>query len=365
MTSGCQDPLVDEAVQDLKLSMPLLKDLGVNTLFICIGFLNTIDTTKSHDEAMRILADAEIYVLACLSSPQNSINRHAPFESYTSTLLQNYFAVVDCLAAHPNTLGIIVANEVLNTLASTRGASVIRAVTRDVKRYMSLAAEIRDQRVLPVGLSSAKILNIFRDEFKYFTGGDRSEALDFFCFGDYSWVGEASMGISAYDRTLEWFAEAHLPVFFSEYGAKIDGQVRPFQETLAIYSPEMSRVYSGACVYEFFDGVNRYGLVQKDLSGKLNPLKDFQNLKKNLALSPPPDTIDDWASSDFIATRRPGLPPQSHTWKGEAELPECPLDWAEIQSNVEDADWVTVSRETANATAGELADLVEDRFNIR
>ncbi|GKT96557.1 Gas5p [Colletotrichum tofieldiae] len=173
------------------------------------------------------------------------------------------------------------------------------------------------------------------------------------------------MGISAYDRTLEWFAEAHLPVFFSEYGAKIDGQVRPFQETLAIYSPEMSRVYSGACVYEFFDGVSRYGLVQKDLGGKLNPLKDFQNLKKNLALSPPPDTIDDWASSEFIATRRPGLPPQSHTWKGEAALPECPLDWAEIQSQVEDADWVTVGRETANTTAGELADLVEDRFNIK
>ncbi|KZL65432.1 glycolipid anchored surface protein [Colletotrichum incanum] len=360
VTSGCQDPLADEAIEDLKLSMPLLKDLGVNTLFIY-----TIDTTKGHDEAMSMLANAGIYVLACLSSPRNSINRNAPFESYTPTLLQNYFAAVDCLAVYPNTLGIIVANEVLNTLASTKGASVIRAVTRDVKRYMRLAAELRDQRVLPVGLSSAKILSIFRDEFKYFTGGDPSEALDFFCFGDYSWVGKASMFISAYDRTLEWFAEAHLPVFFSEYGAKIDGQVRPFQETLAMYSPEMSRVYSGAYVYEFFDGANRYGLVQKNLGGKLDTLKDFQNLKKNLALSPPPETINDWASSEFTATRRPGLPSQSHNWKGEAVLPECPLDWAEIRSHVEDADWVTVDRETANETEGNLADLVEDRLNIR
>ncbi|KAK2054032.1 glycolipid anchored surface protein [Colletotrichum caudatum] len=335
--SGCRDPLADENVQDLKLSIPLLKELGVNTLFIYI-----IDATKSHHQAMSILASAGIYVIACLSSPQSCINRTSPLECYTPTLLQNYFAVVDCLAAYPNTLGVIVANSVINTAAGTRGASVIRAVVRDVKRYMALAAELKGERVLPVGLSSAKILNFFRDEFKYFTGGDPSEALDFFCFNEFSWIGNSSMAISAYDRTLEWFAEAHVPVFFSEYGAKTCDQERPFVEALAIYSPEMSRVYSGACVYEFFYGPNRYGLVQKNSDGTLEPLPDFRNLKRNLAPAPPPATLDEWASSECTVAGRPDLPPQSNNWNGDSVLPDCPLDWAEVRSHVEDSDWVRV-----------------------
>ncbi|GKT42773.1 1,3-beta-glucanosyltransferase GAS2 [Colletotrichum spaethianum] len=94
----------------------------------------------------------------------------------------------------------------------------------------------------------------------------------------------------------------------------------------------MSRVYSGACVYEFFNGANKYGLVQKNLGGMLDTLKDFQNLKKNLALSPPPETVNDWATDEFTATRRPEMPTQSRNWLGEAVLPECPLDWAVVES---------------------------------
>ena len=73
------------------------------------------------------------------------------------------------------------ANEVINSGITTQAASVIRAITRDVKNYMSLTADICQQRILPVGVSSSKILNIFKSEFDYLTGGDQSEALDFFC----------------------------------------------------------------------------------------------------------------------------------------------------------------------------------------
>jgi len=354
MKHGCHDPLADENVQDLKLSIPLLKELGVNTLFMYI-----IDATKSHDQAMSILASAGIYVIACLSNPQSCIDRTSPLACYTPTLLQNYFAIVDCLAAYPNTLGVIVANSVINRAANTTGAAVIRAVARDVKRYMALAAELKGQRVLPVGLSSARVMSFFRDEFKYFTGGDPSEALDFFCFNEFSWVGNSSMEISGYSRILEFFTEAHVPVFFSEYGAKTSDQARPFLETLAIYSPEMSRVYSGACVYEFFYGPNRYGLVWKNSDGTLEPLQDFRNLKANLAPSPPPATLDEWASSELTAPKRPNLPPQSSNWNGEAVLPDCPLDWAEIRSHVEDSDWVHVDRGTTDTTVESLAGLFE------
>ena len=85
------------------------------------------------------------------------------------------------MAAYTNTLGVISGNEVINSQPSTIAAPVVRAVTRDVKRYMALAHEISGQRKLPVGYSSADVVMYIRQSFDYFTAGNRDEALDFFC----------------------------------------------------------------------------------------------------------------------------------------------------------------------------------------
>lgn len=88
------------------------------------------------------------------------------------------------MAAYPNTLGVVAANEVLLHAGHTAGAAVIRALVRDVKRYMALHAASASpdsrQRVLPVGVSSNGVSSIFYDEFRYFTGGNPEEAVDFF-----------------------------------------------------------------------------------------------------------------------------------------------------------------------------------------
>lgn len=105
----------------------------------------------------------------------------APLESYNKELLEHYFSTVDCMAAYPNTLGVLVANEVINSHDSTAAASVIRAVTRDIKRYMTLAREISEQRVLPVGYSAADVLMFTRRTFDYLTAGSREESIDFYC----------------------------------------------------------------------------------------------------------------------------------------------------------------------------------------
>lgn len=95
--------------------------------------------------------------------------------------MEHYFKTIDCMAAYTNTLGIIPANEVINSQPSTIAAPVVRAVTRDVKKYMSLAHEISGQRQLPVGYSSADVVMYVRQCFDYFTAGDPAETLDFFC----------------------------------------------------------------------------------------------------------------------------------------------------------------------------------------
>jgi 1,3-beta-glucanosyltransferase GAS5 len=94
--------------------------------------------------------------------------------------MDEYFATIDCMAQYPNTLGLIVANEVLNSGDSTIASPVIRAVTRDVKSYMATAAEITGQRQLPVGYSASTCHLILKPTLDYFAAGPSEEAIDFF-----------------------------------------------------------------------------------------------------------------------------------------------------------------------------------------
>lgn len=93
--------------------------------------------------------------------------------------------MVDCVAAYRNTLGVVVANEIINSIPSTAAAPVIRALTRDVKRYMALAAELTGQRVLPVGVNSADVPILRRPQLDYFTAGDESETIDFYAVSSH------------------------------------------------------------------------------------------------------------------------------------------------------------------------------------
>lgn len=85
------------------------------------------------------------------------------------------------MATYSNTLGVLVANEVINDQASTAAAPVIRAVTRDIKRYMALAHEASEQRILPIGYSAADVRMNTRPSFDYLTADSVDESIDFFC----------------------------------------------------------------------------------------------------------------------------------------------------------------------------------------
>ncbi|KAI1848576.1 hypothetical protein JX265_011570 [Neoarthrinium moseri] len=392
--SPTQDPLGDDMLEDLKRSLPLLEELRLNTLFVCtllFPFMwstaytpreDSIDHTKSHEKTMKLLADAGIYVIfvgllisdddaeddltmQCLSTPRCCINRSAPFESYTQDLLQEYFSTIDCISAYSNTLGAILANEVINSVRNTNAAAIIRAVTRDVKKYMALAAEVYNQRIIPVGISSSKILTVFQSEFDYLSGGDQKEALDFFSFNDYSWCGESSMMISGYDRLVDRFSKAHIPVFFSEYGANVT-RPRLFHETSAIYSPEMTNVFSGGIVYEFIEGLNRYGLVRIAEGGQLEPLQDFHNLKVglNMCCNVQPNTSVEWSSSSNTASMAPKMPQVSSDWRAKPDIPESPVDWEEARKQIEDGQWIDVEREIRAFEMEELANSMWGRFQL-
>ncbi|KAH7039933.1 Glucanosyltransferase-domain-containing protein [Microdochium trichocladiopsis] len=250
---------------------------------------------------MKLLADAGIYVLVAIADPSHAINRASPVASYTVTNLQHYFRVVDDMARYSNTLGLVVANEVVNDHRSTAAVpQVLRAVTRDLKRYMRLHAELdgedavrdnqrgdeagnsalagearqwtrqkisspgmgRRRRVLPLGYSAPDVAMLRVPMFEYCIAGPEEEAMDFYAFNNFSWMGESSIEISGWNHLERAFSRTPVPVFFSEYGAQC-GKPRIFRETAtALYTPAMTRTFSGGIVYEFLMGKNLYGLVK-------------------------------------------------------------------------------------------------------
>ncbi|KAJ9150701.1 1,3-beta-glucanosyltransferase [Pleurostoma richardsiae] len=357
------DPIADDRLEDVRRDVALFKELGLNTIF-----LFWVDNSKSHDAVMKLLADAGIYVLVGLSNLKHVIQRSNPYDSYNATLLEDYFKTVDCMAAYNNTLGVLVGNEVINSAATTSSASVLRALTRDVKRYMALAADASGQRCLPVGYSSADVPSLLKPCFDFFTAGGPDERLDFFAFNNYSWAGKASMQISGYDRQVKQFSDAHVPVFFSEYGANV-ASPRIFEETTAIYSREMTHVFSGGIVYEFWYGANEYGLVKQETDEEgqsvVVKLDDFKNLKDRLnGCKEKPNTDPKWADPAFTSSVERDFPDVSAFWKERPRLPESPVDWEEVRDRVEMREWVDLRKELDEEAVDDLADIVEAQLRL-
>lgn len=162
-----------------------------------------------------------------------------------------------------------------------------------------------------------------------------------------------------------------IPIFFSEYGAKVK-QSRPFDETRALYSPQMTRVMSGGCVYELWQAANIYGLAkmltsleEAALAGQLPPdtprwqsltdikrleggeiverrqtdwgtlfvYEDFMNYKASLDATKevPPNTGPVPRSEDMVKrTLAPLQMKYPGAFRGDGRIPESCVDWAGI-----------------------------------
>jgi hypothetical protein len=75
MTSGGPsnliDPLANPAI--CKRDIAKFKELAINTVRIY-----TVDNSANHDECMKVLADAGIYLALDVNSPKYSLNRGGP-----------------------------------------------------------------------------------------------------------------------------------------------------------------------------------------------------------------------------------------------------------------------------------------------
>ncbi|KKK16809.1 hypothetical protein P175DRAFT_0502064 [Aspergillus ochraceoroseus IBT 24754] len=264
-SSKLADPIAD--ADSCKRDIAKFKDLGLNTIRVY-----SVDNSQNHDECMNALADAGIYLVLDVNTPDYSLNREDPARSYNDVYLQYIFATVDKFAKYKNTLAFFSGNEVINDGPSSKCAPYVKAVTRDLRSYI----RARGYREIPVGYSAADIDTNRLQMAQYMNCGTDDERSDFFAFNDYSWCDPSSFKISGWDQKVKNFTGYGLPLFLSEYGCNTN--TRKFEEVSALYSTQMTGVYSGGLVYEYSQEASNYGLVNIQ-NGKVSTLADYDALK--------------------------------------------------------------------------------------
>ena len=310
-TTKLADPLTD--AEACGRDIPLFKELGINTIRVY-----TIDNGIDHSECMDLLSQNGIYLILDVNTPRSSISREDPACSYNSDYLRQVFATVDEFARYDNVLGFFAGNEVINTEASTNTAPYVKAVVRDMKKYM----RARGYRQVPVGYSAADIAANRLLVARYFNCGDEEDArIDMFGVNDYSWCGTSSFTVSGYFEKTKLYKDYSIPVFLSEYGCNTAGE-RKFDEVSAIYSGEMSPVFSGGLVYEYSNEVNGYGLVKVVDFETVEKLPDFDKLRGQFAKTVNPEG-DGGYSEDYTYSECPAIQPG--IWDATNDLPPMPV----------------------------------------
>lgn len=270
-SSNLTDPLADADI--CSRDIPYFKELGLNTVRVY-----SVDNTADHSDCMKLLEDAGIYVLLDVNIPKTSLSRGDTACSYNIDYMTEIFATVAEFATYNNTLGFFSANELVNEERYMDLSPYVKAVTRDMKQFM----RAQGLRAVPVGYSAADVAQIRYELANYLNCGDDADArIDMLGMNDYSWCGDSSFSLSGYSQKVKDFSGYSLPIFLSEYGCnKVPGN-RPFTEVGTIYSEQMSPVFSGGIVYQYFQDANKYGLVE--LNGDdVETLPDFDNLQKQL-----------------------------------------------------------------------------------
>lgn len=208
------------------------------------------------------------------------IDRSDPSSTYNEAYLTHVFQVIEAFANYPNTLGFWAANEIINQDSSSGAPAYIRAVVRDMKDYISHNVA----RSIGVGYAAADVSTLLADTWNYLACEDSSSPsskIDFFGLNDYEWCGDSSYTESGYNQLVAMFADASIPVFFSEYGCN-NVEPRTFTEVAALYGVNMT-AFSGGFVYEWTEEANNYGLVDVNSSTEVTVLEDYAYLKEEFA----------------------------------------------------------------------------------
>ncbi|PVU95600.1 hypothetical protein BB559_002685 [Furculomyces boomerangus] len=245
---GNQDPLADPV--GCSRDAPRMKELGVNVIRVY-----QTDSKKNHDKCVKAFADNGIYLMLDIATSSNAIVRNHPY--WDTDLFTAFRNKIDAFSGYDNVLGFIAGNEVANDVATTPSAAFVKAAIRDIKGYLKA-----NKLQFPVGYASNDEPSI-RDQLKdYFVCGSDQEAMaDFYGINLYTWCSnDMTFETSGYQKVVQEYTGYNIPVLLSEYGC-IAQRPRSFGDTKALFSDDMTSVFSGGFMYMYTQEPNDYGIV--------------------------------------------------------------------------------------------------------
>ncbi|KAF9455007.1 carbohydrate-binding module family 43 protein [Macrolepiota fuliginosa MF-IS2] len=308
------DPL---AISDAcKRDLPFLQKLTVNTIRVY-----SVNSSLNHDDCMTTFSNAGIYTIIDLTQPLNgSIDRVSP--SWGTNLLDQYIATIDAFSKYDNVLAFNVGNEVVldNT---TQIAPFVKAAARDIKAYL----RSKNSNAL-VGYGAINGASNFRMPLANFlscdptNGNSDAFAIDLYGLNDYEWCGDSTFQAS-YAGTTGDFAGYNVVAYFSEFGC-ITSPPRLWTESAALFSANMSNVFSGGVAFSYFPASSvqgQFGMITIGGDGSVQTSDDFNRLQTQYTQLSPPQSP---AQASAPAAAYPSCPSANSSWAASNTLPPTP-----------------------------------------
>ncbi|KIM85434.1 carbohydrate-binding module family 43 protein [Piloderma croceum F 1598] len=300
--------------------LPFLQQLKVNAIRAY-----SVNSSLNHDACMQAFSGAGIYAIIDLSLPVNgSIDRASP--AWSTNLLDLYINTIDTFSKYDNVLAFNVGNEVVIADNGTDAAPFIKAAVRDIKAYLAS----KGSSIL-VGYASIDGSSDFRTELANYlscdpsNSGSGSTAIDLYGLNNYEWCGNSTFQAS-YAGVESDFSNFNVPAYFSEFGC-ITSPPRVWTEVAALFSPEMSPVWSGGLAFSYFPDASvqgQFGMVNISVDGSsVMTGNDFNALASQYGQVNPPNTPNQSAAGN---TNYPSCPAQSATFLASSSLPPTPND---------------------------------------
>ncbi|KAG7392486.1 hypothetical protein PHYPSEUDO_000174 [Phytophthora pseudosyringae] len=254
--------------------------------------LYNINPTSSYKKFMNDMADLGVYVMVS-ASPDNDAYygkyRYSTITKklscsgkvssgdgaktvdqtetcYPALLLEYGKKIIQNFAQYDNTLGVVVANEIMQ--ADLTAGSCVKAYVSDLKNWMTVNG--KKIRILPLAYAAAdssndKVSNA--DDYHVIkiqgllcgdkmTNGLMAESIDIYLINEYRWCVDSTFA-EAYQRYIDMAQGIPIVVAFGEYGCKTssakarDWGMIPYMYQEPSKTKEFTAVWSGGLAYSY------------------------------------------------------------------------------------------------------------------
>jgi 1,3-beta-glucanosyltransferase GAS1 len=215
--------------------IPYLTKLGINTIHV-----SGEDSRLNHDQCMKLLEKAGIYVLVTINGPESIPQRivnGTRWVNFDVDFEESIFKVIDLFQSYRNTLGFYISIHD-HEPAGLLMVPTWKAVVRDVKDY----TQTKHHKSIPIGAGIREYTPSTLAQ--YLNCDEEKTSVDFLIFDLTTGKGRTCINLQSLLETelIDGYRDSSIPLFFF-YGCVVEME--------AIYSDAAAGVFSGGIILEW------------------------------------------------------------------------------------------------------------------